>query len=200
MAILVIKETTPLIDLPLPLGVLYIDRKSQRILQRNAFMASHYPYTFLEGIPLSSYIHPEDLPQLHTTIQQFSGKYDSPLSLRFMDNERKWHWGQWRLGCMDLQSNAEVLFLCFIECPPSDGFAFTKSQAPNPFIESPIALTRREEEVLKLIAAGKRDKEIASELYLSSYTIMNHRRKLLRKLNAKNKVDLVRISKEKGLL
>jgi len=163
-------------------------------------MASHYLHSFLEGIPLSSYIHPEDLPHLHSAIQQFSGKYGHPLLLRFMDNEKKWHLGQWRLGCMHLQNNLEILTLCFMELHPSIEAPFTEPQTTKKLQRPHIALTKREEEVLKLIAEGKRDKEIATELYLSSYTIMNHRRRLLRKLNAKNKVDLVRIGKEQGLL
>ncbi len=87
-----------------------------------------------------------------------------------------------------------------MELHPSIEAPFTEPQTTKKLQRPHIALTKREEEVLKLIAEGKRDKEIATELYLSSYTIMNHRRRLLRKLNAKNKVDLVRIGKEQGLL
>jgi DNA-binding NarL/FixJ family response regulator len=60
-------------------------------------------------------------------------------------------------------------------------------------------LTRRELEVLKLIAAGKTSKELAEELYISTYTADTHRRNLLQKLGMKNVASLVRYAIEHGL-
>jgi DNA-binding NarL/FixJ family response regulator len=48
------------------------------------------------------------------------------------------------------------------------------------------ALTRREREVIKLIAEGKRTKEIAEYLSLSPKTIEKHRTNLMRKLDLHN--------------
>lgn len=47
-------------------------------------------------------------------------------------------------------------------------------------------LTRREREVIKLIAEGKRTKDIATYLSLSPKTIEKHRTNLMRKLNLHN--------------
>jgi DNA-binding NarL/FixJ family response regulator len=47
-------------------------------------------------------------------------------------------------------------------------------------------LTRREREVIKLIAEGKRTKEIATYLSLSPKTIEKHRTNLMRKLDLHN--------------
>jgi len=63
-----------------------------------------------------------------------------------------------------------------------------------------IPLTRREHEVLKLIAAGKTTNEIAGELFISPYTAETHRRNLLQKLNLKNAAALVRYAIEHGLV
>ena len=52
-------------------------------------------------------------------------------------------------------------------------------------------LSERELEVLHEIARGKSTKEISKTLFLSAYTVENHRRNLLRKLNARNVADLV---------
>lgn len=52
-------------------------------------------------------------------------------------------------------------------------------------------LSLREIEILKLIANGLTNNEIADKLYLSSHTIATHRKNLMRKLKAKNNVDLV---------
>ena len=52
-------------------------------------------------------------------------------------------------------------------------------------------LSAREIEILKLIAEGMTNNEIAEKIYLSAHTIATHRKNLMRKLNAKNNVDLV---------
>ena len=49
-------------------------------------------------------------------------------------------------------------------------------------ISSPPPLTSREREVLQCVAEGKSTKEISGILYLSEYTVENHRRNIVRKL------------------
>ncbi len=53
-------------------------------------------------------------------------------------------------------------------------------------------LTRREREVLTLLAQGKRTKEIARALYISPYTVRRHRYNIMEKLDIKNLADLVK--------
>lgn len=60
-------------------------------------------------------------------------------------------------------------------------------------------LTRRELEVLKLVAAGRTTNEIAELLHISSYTAETHRRNLLQKLDLRNATALVRYAVEHGL-
>ena len=61
-------------------------------------------------------------------------------------------------------------------------------------------LTRREKEVLQLITEELTTDEIASKLFISSTTVISHRKSLLRKLNAKNVAGLVKKAFEFGLL
>ncbi|MEZ4910441.1 MAG: response regulator transcription factor [Saprospiraceae bacterium] len=61
-------------------------------------------------------------------------------------------------------------------------------------------LSRREREVLKLIAQEFTTQEIADSLYISLKTVESHRSSLLSKLNARNSVGLVRIALENNLL
>jgi DNA-binding NarL/FixJ family response regulator len=58
--------------------------------------------------------------------------------------------------------------------------------------EKPEVLTKREKEVLKLLAEGKRSKEIATALYISPHTVRRHRSNIMEKLNIKNLADLVK--------
>ena len=53
-------------------------------------------------------------------------------------------------------------------------------------------LTMREREVLKLLAEGKRAKEIAAALYISPHTVRRHRSNIMEKLDIKSLADLVK--------
>ncbi|MEL6650800.1 MAG: response regulator transcription factor [Bacteroidota bacterium] len=61
-------------------------------------------------------------------------------------------------------------------------------------------LSDREIEVLRLLAEGNTSKEIAESLSLSAQTIDSHRKNLLKKLEARNVADLVRIAFREGLV
>jgi len=61
-------------------------------------------------------------------------------------------------------------------------------------------LTRREQEIIKLIVNEYTTAEIAEMLFISTKTVETHRQNLLQKLKARNTAGLVRIALEKGLL
>lgn len=61
-------------------------------------------------------------------------------------------------------------------------------------------LTTREREVLQLIAEGKTNKEIATTLNLSVYTVDAHRGRIMEKLNLHSTGELVRFAIRKGLV
>ena len=52
-------------------------------------------------------------------------------------------------------------------------------------------LTARELEVLKLVAQGMSNKEIAAELYISENTVKNHVRNILEKLHLHSRMEAV---------
>ena len=62
------------------------------------------------------------------------------------------------------------------------------------------ALTKREKEILKLIAEEYSNPEIAEELFISIRTVDTHRRNLLDKLGAKNTAGLVKHALKIGLI
>jgi two-component system, NarL family, response regulator NreC len=61
-------------------------------------------------------------------------------------------------------------------------------------------LSPREREVLQLIAEGKTNKEIATHLNLSVYTVDSHRGKVMEKLNLHSTGELVRFAMKQGLV
>lgn len=63
-----------------------------------------------------------------------------------------------------------------------------------------LLLTRREKEVLNLIADGLTNIEIADKLFVSASTVDSHRKNLIAKLNVKNTAALVRFALENKII
>lgn len=63
-----------------------------------------------------------------------------------------------------------------------------------------ILLTRREKEVLELIAEGMTNNIIAQKLFISPTTVDTHRKNLLAKLKAKNTASLIRMASQLQLI
>jgi len=61
-------------------------------------------------------------------------------------------------------------------------------------------LSEREREVLRLLALGHTNQEIASKLYISVRTAETHRAHIMQKLNLSTRAELVRHAIEQGLL
>jgi DNA-binding NarL/FixJ family response regulator len=61
-------------------------------------------------------------------------------------------------------------------------------------------VTRREKEVLELIAEGYTNAEIAERLFVSVSTIDTHRKNLLEKFNVRNTASLVRIAMQQKII
>ena len=64
------------------------------------------------------------------------------------------------------------------------------AQAAESDYQSP--LTARETEVVRLLAQGKSNKEVATRLFISVRTVEHHRASLMRKLKCRNKAELIR--------
>jgi len=61
-------------------------------------------------------------------------------------------------------------------------------------------LTKRETEILKLIAEGKTNREIASLLFISEHTVKAHRTNIMTKMGMKNLTEVIRYAIKKGLI
>jgi two-component system, NarL family, response regulator len=62
------------------------------------------------------------------------------------------------------------------------------------------ALSERELEILKHMALGKSNKEIGLALYISEYTVKNHVRSILKKLDAIGRTEAIAIASGRGLI
>lgn len=67
---------------------------------------------------------------------------------------------------------------------------------PGQVFKAVAPLTKREKEILRLIADGKTSVEIADQLFVSPLTIETHRRNLMQKFDVSNVAELVKVAKE----
>jgi DNA-binding NarL/FixJ family response regulator len=61
-------------------------------------------------------------------------------------------------------------------------------------------LSRRELEVVRLLSAGRTNREIGHDLFLSPRTVDMHVRKILRKLDCRSRIEAANRAAELGLL
>lgn len=69
----------------------------------------------------------------------------------------------------------------------------------NESVQIPV-ITRREKEILILIAEGFTNPEIANKLFVSPTTVDSHRKNLLAKLNVKNTASLIKFAMDHQLI
>jgi DNA-binding CsgD family transcriptional regulator len=63
-----------------------------------------------------------------------------------------------------------------------------------------LGITKRELEILQLIATGMSNREIAEKLFVSENTVKTHSSRLFDKLNARRRTQAVQIAKDLGLI
>jgi two-component system response regulator NreC len=70
----------------------------------------------------------------------------------------------------------------------------------SPAAEPEPSLSRREQQVLKLVALGYTNKQAADELELSVKTVETYRSRLMSKLELQSRAELVRYAMQRGML
>jgi DNA-binding NarL/FixJ family response regulator len=81
-----------------------------------------------------------------------------------------------------------------------DFYQKKKMTQSNGKVTMPNDLTKREQEVLALVAAGKSNQEVADELFISIKTVDTHKSHILDKLGLKNTAELVRYAIKNNLI
>ena len=105
------------------------------------------------------------------------------------------------------EKNAETLLVGALETANSLGMRPLRKRANEHLArihagsgrKYPDDLSRREVQVLRQLALGKTDQEIASELYISAKTVSNHVGRILRKTGTGNRTEAARYADKYGL-
>jgi two-component system, NarL family, response regulator LiaR len=83
---------------------------------------------------------------------------------------------------------------------PEHAFASSDPFLPDQKKREELNITRRELEILELVALGMSNREIAGKLFVSENTVKTHCSRAFDKLGAKRRTQAVQLGKEFGLL
>jgi LuxR family maltose regulon positive regulatory protein len=71
---------------------------------------------------------------------------------------------------------------------------------PTPAVSLVEPLSEREQEVLRLLAAGRSNQEIADALYVTVGTVKTHTHRIYAKLGVRGRTEAIARGREAGLL
>jgi ATP/maltotriose-dependent transcriptional regulator MalT len=95
---------------------------------------------------------------------------------------------------LKLTRTKETVVVREVLLPASDRFILNELKLRE------LGITRRELEILELIANGLSNREIAERLFVSENTVKTHSSRLFEKLSAKRRTQAVQLGKELGLI
>jgi ATP/maltotriose-dependent transcriptional regulator MalT len=95
---------------------------------------------------------------------------------------------------LKLTKKKEVLIVKEVAVPAVVPFSLNEQRLKD------LGITKRELEILELIARGMSNREIAEKLFVSENTVKTHSSRLFDKLSAKRRTQAVQIGKDFGLI
>ena len=183
-------------------SLLWMSRQMQNDLQADVEQARRQGASFLMDI-----IHPETtrhvLPSLHALANQMDDHHITGFIQMIRHNKREPYQAYYttakishKLNCLISQSVPLVNFEKHLR---SISLSMECDKIRTDHFVRFLSLTKREKEILGLIAAGNDNKMIARKLCISYWTVRTHRRNILQKLDANCIQDLVRLAYIFGL-
>ncbi len=95
---------------------------------------------------------------------------------------------------LKLTKKREVVVVKEVPVPAAQSFILNEERLKD------LGITRRELEILELIAQGLSNREIADKLFVSENTVKTHSSRLFDKLSARRRTQAVQIGKALGLI
>jgi DNA-binding CsgD family transcriptional regulator len=191
-------------------------------------MLGYEAHYFLEqGVPFVSQImHPSDLPRTAKIVKLI---WDFLLALPPAERQKYKFNGDYRIvkpdGStvrileqntilqLDRQGNITHLLgvgsdithwkktddiIASITCTEDDTCFFCSDN--DDYLKPQVILSKREKEIVKLIAEGHNSKFIADKLFISFHTVNTHRQNIIEKTNTKNTSGLIQFAVCRGLI
>ena len=95
---------------------------------------------------------------------------------------------------LKLTKKKETIVVKEVQVSAAQTFALNQARLQE------LKITRRELEILELIASGLSNREIAERLFVSENTVKTHSSRLFDKLSARRRTQAVQLGKELGLI
>lgn len=95
---------------------------------------------------------------------------------------------------LKLTKKTEVVVVKEVPVPTTQPFSLNEERVKD------LGITKRELQILELIAQGLSNREIADKLFVSENTVKTHSSRLFDKLSARRRTQAVQIGKEMGLI
>jgi DNA-binding NarL/FixJ family response regulator len=76
----------------------------------------------------------------------------------------------------------------------------TRPDTPSASVRQRMRLTRREQQLIPLIAEGLTNKEIANRFCLSEQTVKNHLYRMKHKVGAEDRLSIVQVCRTQGFM
>lgn len=105
---------------------------------------------------------------------------------------------RWAVACQALSSSLDIAPDFLVELLKRSGAQGESSESAEPADD--LQLTSRELQVIRLLAAGNRNRAIAQQMHLSEHTVKTHLRNISAKLGAQGRTEAVAIARARGLL
>jgi DNA-binding NarL/FixJ family response regulator len=70
---------------------------------------------------------------------------------------------------------------------------------PSSSVREQVGLTSKEQQILRLVAQGMTNKEIANQYRLSEQTVKNHLYRMNQKVGTEDRLDIVRYCRARGV-
>ncbi|HEV8650164.1 MAG TPA: response regulator transcription factor [Actinomycetes bacterium] len=82
----------------------------------------------------------------------------------------------------------------------ADGRTYVSATLAAYLLQTPIRITKREREILELVAGGDTDQDIAEQLTISVRTVHSHLDRIRDKTGSRRRADLTRLAIERGII
>jgi DNA-binding NarL/FixJ family response regulator len=108
-------------------------------------------------------------------------------------------------GFLSVEADHERILECVLRCAEGEKGLFDQRTATEYLLKNAVAdetdlLSQRQSEVLKLVAQGSTNREVAETLFLSQHTIKNHLTHIYRKLDVHSRVEAISWAWRNGML
>ena len=144
------------------------------------------------------FLHPDDFADVHKTIEFFNrhphATFRKPYHIK--DSKGRWRWTYSIAKALNFTPEGTPNYILAIVYDIENLLEFNHNDEKQNFIalnrEKFETLTEREKQILDLIAREYTSHEIAEKLFIESSTVDTHRKHIIKKLEVKSSLGLVR--------